>query len=179
MKRAVTIFLLALFGLSAVSLADRTGVGVFGGGLYPVGQEDQETGTTFGAKVRFRLTGPIVMEPNANFGKFGAIDVAGVGSRDGSSVKHFGLDFLLGGAPAKIGPKPYLFIGGGVYTLKRDGDKTYNRSGWSFGVGMAVGIMEMLDIEIRGRCNIAAFEGSTSKKSVAVTGGVNYYFGSR
>lgn len=177
MKRKVIIWLLLVTVLPIGAMADMTGFGIVAGGLYPVAQDDQESGKTFGAKFRFRLTGPLVLEPNANFGSFGDVTVDGVGSRDGSTMNHYGLDVLFGGLPAAIGPKPYLFIGGGVYNIKRDGAVTVNKSGWSFGAGLAVGVMKILDIEVRGRFNIASYDGSTSKKSVAVTGGLIYYFG--
>lgn len=168
--------LLALL-LPAGALADKTGFGVVAGGLYPIGQDDQESGSTFGLKFRFRVAGPVVAEPNANFGSFGDAQIAGIGSRDGSTLNHYGLDLLLGGLPARIGPKPYLFIGGGVYAVKRSGVTTVNKSGWSFGAGMAAGVMKMLDIEIRGRFSIVGWDNSTSKKALSVTGGVIYYFG--
>jgi hypothetical protein len=177
MKRWVIIWIVLLTALPLRAMADKTGFGVVAGGLYPVAQDDQESGKTFGAKFRFRLAGPVVLEPNANFGSFGDVTISGAGTRDGSTMNHYGLDVLLGGFPAAIGPKPYLFIGGGVYTLKREGTVTVNKSGWSFGAGLAVGVMKVLDIEVRGRFNIISYEGSTSKKSVAVTGGLIYYFG--
>jgi hypothetical protein len=177
MKGKLIVWVLLAMLLPVGALADKTGFGIVAGGLYPVAQDDQETGMTYGAKFRFRLTGPLVMEPNANFGSFGDAQIAGVGSRDGSTMNHYGLDLLLGGLPASIGPKPFLFVGGGVYNIKRDGAATVNKSGWSFGAGLAVGIMKILDIELRGRFNIASWAGSTSKKSVAVTGGLIYYFG--
>lgn len=177
MKRTLIVWGLLVTLLPVGALAEKTGFGIVAGGLYPVAQDDQETGKTFGAKFRLRLTGPLVLEPNANFGSFGDAQITGAGSRDGSNMNHYGLDVLLGGLPASIGPKPFLFVGGGVYTIKRSGAVTVNKSGWSFGAGLAVGVMKILDIEVRGRFNIASYAGSTSKKSVAVTGGLIYYFG--
>lgn len=177
MKGKLLACVLLAMLLPAGALAEKTGFGLVAGGLYPIAQDDQETGKTYGFKFRFRIIGPLVAEPNANFGSFGDAQIAGVGGRDGSTFNHYGLDLLLGGLPARIGPKPYLFIGGGVYSIKREGVTTANKSGWSFGAGLAAGVMKMLDIEIRGRCSIAAWDNSTSKKALSVTGGVIYYFG--
>lgn len=176
-KVAVLGFLLVVFLSQAVS-ARPVGVGLFAGPLYPIVQDDQEAGFSYGVKVRVEFAGPVVMEPNLSFGGFGDAEIAGVGKRDGTSMKYYGLDMVLGNGLASMGPKPYLFLGGGVYNLKRNGDETLNKSGWSVGGGLAWGIMTYLDVDLRGRVNIVSFEGSTSKKSVSATVGATYYFGS-
>lgn len=176
-KVAVLCFLLVII-LSPVASARPVGVGVFAGPLYPITQDDQETGFGYGVKVRIEFAGPVVMEPNLSFGGFGDVEIAGIGKRDGTSVKYYGIDLVLGNGLASMGPKPYLFLGGGVYNLKRDGDETVNKSGWSVGGGLAWGILPFLDVDLRGRVNIVSFEGSTSKKSVGATVGATYYFGS-
>ncbi|MFH1699578.1 MAG: outer membrane beta-barrel protein [Candidatus Zixiibacteriota bacterium] len=158
-------------------LADEFGAGISAGPLYPVLQQDQESGYTIGLKIRSKLIGPVFFEPNLRFGGFGDISIAGVGGREGSKITFYGLDMTLGGGNGGVGPKPYLFIGGGVYNVKREGDETGNNSGWSTGVGVAVGLMKYLDIDLRGRFNIVSSEGSSSRKSAAVTIGVVYFFG--
>jgi hypothetical protein len=165
--------------LPAFCLADITGIGAGGGPLFPVGQEDQESGVVFGLKVRAKLYGPIAFEPNFNFGGYGDVTIEGAGTRVGSDIKYYGIDLTLGGGMGKVGPKPYVFIGGGVTNTKRTGDNTTNKSSWSFGSGIAVGVMKDIDIDIRGRMNIAQSSGSTSRKSVALTFGVVYFFGQR
>lgn len=163
--------------LSATAMAGATGVGVFGGTLYPIAQQDQSAGYTYGLRARLNLTGPLVLEPNLTLGSFGNTEFAGVGERKGSSLKHYGVDLILGNRPGSVGPKPFLFIGGGIYNSKRDGDLTTNKSGWSFGGGLAYGIKEIIEVDLRGRINIVASEGSASKKSGTVMLGVTYYFG--
>ena len=174
-----TILLLSMFCLLSASFAAAGpfGVGAFAGGLYPVIQEDQGSGYIFGIKARVKLPAMFALEPNVTLGSFGDAEIEGVGSREGSSIRHYGIDLLLGGGLAAIGPKPYFFIGGAIYNTKRDNDETTNKSGWSFGLGVSLGLAQYLDVDVRGRFNIAAWEGSSSKKSVEVTGGVIYYFG--
>jgi opacity protein-like surface antigen len=177
MKRPLVWSVLIIVLLSVTVAADPVGFGVSGGILVPVAQEDQSSGSLLGIKIRANLAGPFTIEPNIHIGSFGNAEIAGVGSREGSSLKHYGVDITLGGAVAKAGLKPYLFIGGGIYNTKRDGDETTNKSGWSIGAGFALGIRPDLDIDIRGRFNIASSEGSTSRKSVGITAGVTYYVG--
>jgi len=171
------LLLLIIMTAPALTVASPIGVGVSGGALVPVGQADQDVGSDVGIKLRLRLSHLFAVEPNLNFGKFGAITIDGVGSRDGSTINHAGLDVTFGAPIASVGIKPYLLLGGGVYTAKRSGDETSNRSGWSFGGGLALGILSYIDIDLRGRFNIVTSEGSATRKSVGITGGLTYYFG--
>lgn len=176
--RLVSIWSLLLILLLPVAVsATPVGFGVAGGVLVPVAQEDQASGSVFGVKIRARLSNLFTLEPNINFGSYGDAEIEGVGARDGSSINHYGIDITFGNKMAKIGLKPYLFIGGGVYNTRRTGDATTNTSGWSLGTGLALGIRPDFDIDIRGRFNIAGSEGSSSRKSVGVTFGLTYYLG--
>ena len=177
MKRFVVAALVMITALAVTAAADPVGLGVCGGALLPAAQEDQSTGWLFGIKVRARLSGLLAVEPNIHFGSFGDVEIPGVGARVGSSLKHYGVDLTWGAAIAAAGIKPYALLGGGVYNTKRDGDVTTNKSGWSFGGGLAVGIRPDLDIDFRGRYNIVSSEGSASKKSVGLTVGITYYTG--
>jgi len=175
-KRFLWGLLLSVW-LPAIAVGDPVGFGVSGGILSPVAQDDQSAGSLFGLKIRARLSSLFTLEPNVHFGSYGDTDIEGVGTREGSSLKHYGLDITFGNGIAKTGLKPYLYIGGGVYNTKRDGDDTTNKSGWSFGPGLALGIKPELDIDIRGRYNIAGAEGSSSKKSIGILLGFTYYVG--
>ncbi|MEZ5360023.1 MAG: outer membrane beta-barrel protein [Candidatus Zixiibacteriota bacterium] len=179
MLKPVIGCLVILCMLPAFVQAEQTGFGLVGGPLFPIGQEDQESGFVFGMKFRIDLAGPVGFEPNFNFGSFGDVTIAGAGTRSGSDLKYYGLDLTLGGGFGGVGPKPYAFIGGGVTNTKREGDRTTNKSGWSFGGGVAVGIMKNIDIDIRGRMNIASSAESTSRKSAALTFGAVYFFGQK
>lgn len=177
MNRHFAIMLIVLILPAVSTLAGPVGFGVSGGALVPVSQEDQSTGSMLGLKIRTDLSGPLVAEPSLHFGSFGSADITGIGSRDGASLNYYGLDLTLGDPIAQMGFKPYFLLGGAVYNIKRDGDETVNKSGWSFGGGAALGIRRDLDIDIRGRFNIVSWEGSSSKKSIEVTVGATYYVG--
>ncbi len=178
MKRTITVMaVLSIICLLSPLSAGSIGVGASGGILIPIIQEDQESGQSFGLKVRFRLTGPLFLEPNLYFGGFSDAEIEGVGTRDGSTQGHYGVDLTLGGGLASKGIKPYAFIGGGVYNIKRENMDTENKSGWSFGLGLNIGVTQQIAVGAQGRVNIIDWEESSSKKSAAVTGNVIYYFG--
>jgi opacity protein-like surface antigen len=177
MKKVIlSVILLMLLPLAGV-MAGPVGLGVSGGVLSPVSQEDQGAGPVFGLKIRTRLTRLFTLEPNIQIGSYGDADVAGVGTRDGSSLKHYGLDITFANVMTKVGLKPYGLIGGGVYNTKRDGDETTNKSGWSFGAGLAVGIRPEIELDLRGRYNIVSAAGSGSRRSMVFTAGLTYYVG--
>jgi hypothetical protein len=179
MRKTPVWSLLLFFLLPALAVADPVGFGLSGGFLIPVAQEDQGSGALFGVKICARMGGKFTIEPNIHFGSYGSSEITGAGSREGSSLKHYGLDIVWGNPVATPGFKPYLFLGGGLYNTKRDGDVTTNKSGWSFGGGFAVGVRPDLDIDLRGRFSIASADQSTSKKSVGITAGLIYYVGRR
>ena len=176
MRRFLPLVVIIMM-VPVLAAASPIGVGVSGGALVPVGQADQDVGSDVGIRLRLKLAHLFAIEPNLNFGKFGAINIDGIGSRDGSTINHAGVDITFGAPIASVGIKPYLLLGGGVYTTKRSGDETSNRSGWSFGGGLALGILSYIDIDLRGRFNIVSSDGSASRKSVGITGGLTYYFG--
>lgn len=177
MKTQIAIILVVLILPAVPALGGPVGFGISGGALTPVSQEDQSTGSILGIKIRTDLAGPLVAEPSLHFGSFGDADITGIGTRDGASLNYYGLDITLGDPIAQMGFKPYFLLGGAVYNIKRDGDETVNKSGWSFGGGAALGVRRDLDIDIRGRFNIVSWEGSSSKKSIEVTVGATYYVG--
>ena len=71
---------------------------------------------------------------------------------------------------------PCGFVGAGIYGIKND-DTDYDESklGFSGGLGFALGLSPMLDIDIAGRLVVAAQEDG-SKKAFFFTAGLNYYF---
>jgi len=174
-KTVITGLLIMVFGCGIVS-ADATGLGASGGVLIPIIQDDQKSGHTFEFKARFKFLGPIAMEPTVSFSSLGNKEITGVGIRDGFAITHYGLDLTLGGGLGDAGFRPYFLLGGGVYNLKRDGDETSNKSGWSFGAGSTFGL-GLVELDVRGRLIIISTDNSGSKKAAGITAGVTYYFG--
>jgi len=156
--------------------AAQFGIGVVGGMNIPIIQEDQGNGTIFGVKGKLNLIPGVSVEPNLNFAKYGESKNP-YGNRPGSKVTSYGIDAILGSGLPSVGVKMYGLIGVGIYSIKRDFDETLTKIGWATGLGLEVGFMEQVSVELRGKLNVISSDGGGSKKSAAVTGGVNYYFG--
>ncbi len=180
MRLIVSFVIIALFAiLYSTAIAGPVGFGVYGGPLYPVAQEDQGDGAAFGLKIRAKLAGPILIEPNLNFGSYGDAEIEGVGKRDGAKLDYYGVDLTFGSGLGEVGLKPYVILGGGLYNNKRDGDETTNKSGWSTGAGVALGLIERLTIDLQGKVHIISSENSTSRKAWTISAGLIYFVGQK
>jgi hypothetical protein len=184
MKRTGALFLgLVLCASIVTAQPSKFGIGAFGGVNIPVVQDDQASGPVFGFKVRYQLIPLLVLEPNISFTSYGAPDNDEFDfDIDGSSVTAFGIDVTLGNPVGKMGFKPYFVAGLGFYNQKNDEiDDVFgapgSKAGISGGFGIGLGFTPKIDADIRGKAHIAGSEGDISKKSVSITGGLNYYFG--
>ena len=177
------LFLLIIFSLPLTLMAQKPsiGVGAFFGYDYPVLQDDQTKGTVFGFKADWNVVPILTVEPYISFTKFGdpeSTDFPGLfDGMEGSKVTSFGVNALLGGSRGGLGAFPYFFAGIGTYSTKRDlTDQDYSKMGIGGGAGVEVGVSNGIAFDLRGKINISGTEGDASKKSAAVTIGVNYYF---
>lgn len=164
---------------SASAQAPRFGAGAFGGLSIPIIQDDQASGTIFGARGRIALMPMLQVEPYFASTQWGAPDaIDGVDlAIDGSKVTAFGVDATIGFTPAKLGPKPFLVAGVGSFKVKND-DTGYDESklGFNAGLGLAIGVSPFLDLDVRGVAMIASQE-TGSKKALNIMAGVTYNFG--
>ncbi|MCX6829549.1 MAG: outer membrane beta-barrel protein [candidate division Zixibacteria bacterium] len=171
------LLLLLMMAISASVGAAHFGVGGYGGVNIPIIQEDQSSGTVYGLKAKLSLLPGIALEPNINFAKFGDAEYS-FGVRKGSKVTSYGVDAILGSAGlGAIGFRMYGILGGGIYKIKRDNDDDISKMGWTTGLGFEIGLAPSFGLDFRGKLNIVTTDGGGSKKSAAVTGGLNYYFG--
>jgi len=170
--------ILLLFLTTAILPANAAqfGVGVCGGMNIPVIQQDQGSGTIFGLKAKLNLLPGVSVEPNLNFAKFGDAK-KDYGTRKGSKITSYGVDAILGAGLPGVGVKMYGLVGGGIYSTKRDNDPDATKMGWAAGLGLEVGFTSKIAVDIRGKLNVIGSEGGGTKKSAALAGGVNYYFG--
>jgi hypothetical protein len=178
-KVILPLLLLVMVASAAQAQKPQFGFGVFGGLNFPIAMEDQSQGTVFGAKATVKLIPMLVLEPNIMFSKYGEPDAdLYLGSPpSGSKVTAYGLDATFGVMPAGPGFKFYLILGAGIYKVENE-DTPYDESklGYCGGLGFGIGIMPMLDIDLRGKAFIAPQEGS-SKKGLLVMAGVTYNLG--
>ncbi len=178
MKRILLVFLAMAVLIPATSVsAQKLGIGAFGGINYPVLQDDQSSGTAFGVNARLDILPIITLEPFFILGSWGdPDDIDGIElGISGSSLNSFGVEASLGNPLGRKGFKPYFFGGIGYFTITNDDtdfdEKTF---GFTGGLGIAIGLTDKLDIDVRARALIATYE-EGSKKAVTGTAGIIYY----
>jgi opacity protein-like surface antigen len=184
----VKYVLLAMLGMvlliSAAEAGDlKLGVGATGGINVPIVQDDQKAGSIFEFRGRLQAVSMVVVEPKLFFSSYGSPETFEdiVWDVDGSKIVAYGIDALVGGGMGSQGFKPFIVAGVGLYSISNDDTKSFMASqtkfGWSAGLGFGIGVTPAIDIDVRSKVHIITFEGSSSKKSVSVGGGLNYYFG--
>ncbi len=184
MRRMIVASLwLVLLSSGVFAEGPKFGVGFFAGVDFPVLQQDQANGTIFGFRVRYEAIPTVVLEPNVCFSNYSSPDFEEFEyDLEGSKVTSFGLDVVLGNSIGATGFKPYFLAGIGLYNRSNETiDDIYDsggaRFGFSGGLGIALGLSPSFDVDARAKLSVAASEGGGSRKSLAVTGGLNYYFG--
>jgi len=184
MKKLYAVFsLLILFSATGHARGPGFGVGFSVGVDLPAIQQDKSKGSVFGFKARFEIIPTIVFEPNISFSNYGSPEFDEFENDiEGSKMTAYGLDVTLGNSIGAMGFKPYMVAGIAMYNHSNEStgdvyDTGGARVGWSAGLGIGLGLSPRFDLDARGKINVATSEGGGSKKSLALTGGLNYYFG--
>ncbi len=159
------------------------GVGAYGGLNIPILQDDQNSGSVFGIKARFKALPFLTLEPNINFSSLGAPDeIDGVDlGIDGMKVNSYGIDGTLGSVVPGPGFHPYLLAGIGFFSFKQPDEvsdfiEDETRFGYNFGLGFEIGFSPKLALDIRGKASIVPLEEGGAAKFLTPTGGLNFYF---
>lgn len=185
MKKTLILFSLLFLAstVTAQTSSSTFGVGVNAGLLYPIIQDDQGSGTTFGLKVMYSLGGLIIVEPNLTFMKYGdpTSNISGVTGLydgfEGSKVTSYGVDGILGGGGG-AGIHPYFIFGVGLFNTNRDmTQQDVTDVGYSGGLGLEIGMGPSLSLDARGKLYVIPIDSGGSKKSASATAGINFYFG--
>jgi len=181
MRRTLILILLICIMAPIVQAESiKWGLGLSGGMEFPIVQQDQKQGTVFGFKAKIGLFPALAVEPNLYFIKFGdpEIDELVESDLEGAKLNAYGIDAILGGGFGGKGVKPYGLLGFGFYKFKHDQSSVDNTEfGWSVGFGIEIGVSPNVGLDFRGRTIVVSTEGGGSRKSVAVTGGINFYPG--
>jgi len=177
---ALIFFLPAMASTQGISF----GVGVSGGLNIPVVQDDQGSGSTFGFKGIIKAVPFISLEPNVAFSNYGdpELDLEGItNDLDGSKMTSYGIDAVLGKPFGLPGFSPYALVGFGFYKSEREQVGEFEDEdthfGWTTGLGVSYGFGNNMAFDIRGKFNLIPVDGGSSKKSIFIVGGLNYYFG--
>ncbi len=181
-KVAVPVLLVFASALGACAGDLTLGVGIAGGAVIPIVQDDEATGSHATLRAAYRPVNSIALEASLTVARFGdpKIDLAGVtNDLQGSSLTAYGVDGIIGGGPGGT-VRPFFIIGIGYFRVSRDQTRAWDNNrtefGYSGGLGLAVGLTRALQLDVRGRLNIVPAEGTSSRKSAFVQGGLNYYF---
>lgn len=181
MKNTLILILLICLIVPAVHAGSvKWGLGLSGGMEFPFVQEDQAQGSVFGFKAKLSLLPGLAVEPGLYFIKFGdpEFEELAVSDFEGAKLNAYGIDAILGGSFGARGVKPYGLFGFGYYKYKQDQSNLENTNfGWSVGFGIEVGVSSKVCLDFRGRAIVVSNEGGGSKKSGAITGGINFYPG--
>ena len=159
------------------------GIGISGGLNLPIAQQDQGSGTAFGVRGIIKALPMVTLEPNVFFGKYGEPTIEDINSNgfDGSKITSYGIDARLGAPMGMPGFSPYALAGLGFYKAERDLTAAFEDDGadfgWSVGLGVGLNLQSNIGVDLRGRFNLIPVDGGSSKKSLFVVGGLNYYFG--
>jgi len=158
--------------LSGAARAASIGGGFFAGVAVPIVQEDQDNGSVWGLRVPVKLVPLLTAEPYYSSASLGdkTVTVGGFSAtREGSDVSSFGVNALLTmGGPIRF----YPFAGIGTAKYKRTGqDESF--TAYNLGLGLGLGVIPKVDIDLRGEFQAAANEG-VSRKVVNITLGASY-----
>lgn len=178
MKKIIVVAILLILPVFA-SAQSSFGVGASGGLFIPIVQDDQGSGTIFTLRGIWNVNNLISIEPHMNLAKYGDPDGEGglFDGFEGSKVTSFGVNAVLG-MGGGMGLHPMLFAGIGSYKTKRDlTDQDVSDIGYSGGLGLEIGLNKSLALDARGALYVIPLDEGGSKKSVSVSGGVNFYFG--
>lgn len=181
MKKTLIVLLILTLPLAASAQKLSLSIGGYAGLDIPIIQDDQGSGTIIGFKGGWQALNLITIEPNISFTKFGDPDFSDVPGLfeglEGSKVTYFGVNGILGGTKGSMGLSPYLFFGIGSYTIKRDQlSQDDTEIGYNGGLGIEIGLTPNISLDARGRFTVIPIN-DISKKSAALTAGVNYYLG--
>ena len=172
MKRVIVMVLVATALCSSAARAASIGFGFFAGASVPVVQEDQDNGSLWGLRAPVKLVPLLTVEPYFSSAALGdkTQSVGGFSvTREGSDVTSFGLNAMLTmGGPVRF----YPFAGIGSAKYERTGqDESF--TAWNLGMGLGIGIIPKLDLDLRGEFQ-AASDGDVSRKVVNLSLGASY-----
>jgi hypothetical protein len=172
------VVLLAWGWLSSPALAVPIGIGAYGGLNLPIAQQDAESGSLLGAKLRIAVHPLIALEPSLTFFQQGdtEVDIAGQSmTLDGGKSTALGLNLVVGSAGPPDGLGFYGILGVASHATKQEGTEDQSRLAMNFGPGLEVGIAPGLALGLEARLHMISLDGGGARKNLGLSGGVIYY----
>ncbi len=174
MKRHGLLVGLLLLLAAGTASAGSIGVGLYGGSAIPILQDDNGSGAVFGARVPVAIIPLLTVEPwyaSISGGKKEQTLDGDLGtvSFEGIDVKAYGANVMMNfGSRFQL----YPYAGIGSYKLTRTA-LDQSRTGYDFGLGLALSPLPKLTLHVRGELDVAV-EGGASRKWATATAGVSY-----
>ena len=172
---------LALAALCALACAPPAaaatiGIGAFGGGQFPIVQEDAGSGAAFGVRVPITVLPMLSVEPYWRTASLGEVDFEADGvtyTRDGFDHTALGVHVALGSLAASTRFGIYPYAGIAAHKLEREGSADIEETGFDFGLGIGFTPATRIRFDVRGELNMIV-TGDTSRKFGTASLGVSY-----
>jgi hypothetical protein len=164
--------------LSSPACAIPIGIGAYGGLNLPIAQQDAESGSLLGGKLRIVVHPIIALEPALTFFQQGDAEIEIAGQRtvlDGGQSTALGLNLIIGSVVPPGGLGLHGILGLASHALKQEGARDESRLALSFGPGLEVGISPGLTLSLEARLHMISLDGGGARKNVGIAGGMNYY----
>ncbi|NOT34482.1 MAG: hypothetical protein HOP12_09965 [Candidatus Eisenbacteria bacterium] len=172
-----SVVALAIALAAGTAGATSVSVGAFGGLSFPVLNDQAERGTLYGVRVPVNLLPLLTVEPYYAQSALGDLEEEFGGlafTRDGGDLTSFGANVLLSfGGPIRF----YPFGGIGQFKIEREGSESLEEMGYSFGLGLGIGLPAVpgLSIDVRGEMTMIPTD-ETSQKFANATLGATWRF---
>lgn len=173
MRRIVIAAIACLAWTAGVAHAGSIGIGAFGGGNFPVVQEDTGNGPIYGIRAPINLVPLFAVEPYWASSSLGdkTLSLGGglTATSQGFDVSSYGLNAMLTmGGPISF----YPYAGVGATRLKRSGTDASFTS-YDLGVGLGISPIPKLSLHLRGEFQ-AVVDNGASRKFANVTAGATW-----
>ncbi|HKA25506.1 MAG TPA: outer membrane beta-barrel protein [Candidatus Eisenbacteria bacterium] len=178
MRRALAlpILVLALTLAPGAAHAFGIGIGAFGGGSFPISQEDVKSGATFGVRIPISTIPLVSAEPYFAKSTLGDGETTSGGTTttvDGFDNTSFGVNAFLGSLAAAPGIKFFPYVGIASTKLTRNGFSDIKKASYNFGLGAGLGLVKSLSVDGRAEMNVID-TGDKTRKFGNVTIGLSY-----
>lgn len=152
MRRLLLLLALACASTSAARAGTLVGLGVFGGGNFPVSQEDQDSGSEWGVRLPVHVRSLLTLEPYFRVAQLGhaASQFRGLEyAREGFAVVGYGASVAFGSLGMRRDLPVYPFVGIGSYRLSRAGAEPLTDTGYNFGLAAGIPVAKGFSLNVR------------------------------
>lgn len=176
MKRLLLLGTLVCGLTSAARAGTIVGLGVFGGGNFPVSQQDQDSGSEWGLRVPVHVRSLLTVEPYFRVAQLGHAKAQFRGldyTREGVAIVGYGATVAFGSLGLRGDFPVYPFVGVGSYRLSRPGMSSITDNGFNFGLAAGLPITKGFSVNLRAAYTVVP---DASRNFVDVNLGTTFQF---